>query len=149
MTGASGFDWGNAPLNTLWWILKAFAITSIVLVAAVLTLIRTTKWGRQFRRIGGSFFTGHRGWQAWLMLSANILTTVCTVRLSVLFTYQTNDMYSALQLIVEAFSGHKQTELDNSIHLFWFSIQTFAVLAVMWVFFLLLTNWVANVFIIS
>src|SRR5437899_2577861 len=133
MTGASGFDWGNAPLNTLWWILKAFIITSVVLVPSVAVLIRTTNWGRQFRRIGGSFFTGRQGWQAWLMLAANILTTVCTVRISVLFTYQTNDMYSALQLVVEAFAGHKQAELDRSIHLFWFSVQIFAALAVMWV----------------
>ncbi|MBO0885338.1 MAG: ABC transporter ATP-binding protein/permease, partial [Mycobacterium sp.] len=148
MTGASGFDWGSAALDTLWWIAKAFVVTSVIFLIVVAVVLRTTTWGRQFWRISGGFFTGRQSWAAWLMLAANMLSAVCTVRMTVLFTYQTNDMYSAIQFIVQALAGHEQAVLHQEIHLFWVSIQVFVVLAAIWVFLRLFAIWVTQVFVI-
>jgi putative ATP-binding cassette transporter len=148
MTGASGFDWGTAAPQTLWWIAKAFVIASVALLVVVAVLVRTTVWGRQFRRIGGGFFVGRQSWPAWLMVAANMLWIVWTVRMSVLFTYQTNDLYSALQFVVQALADHKPDILHQSIHQFWFSVQVFVVLATVWVFLGLVGIWVNQAFII-
>ena len=68
-----------------------------VRLAAVAVLIRTTTWGGQFWRISGGFFKSRQSWPAWSMFAANLLIATFSVHMSVLFTYQTNDMFSALQ----------------------------------------------------
>ena len=95
-------DWGHELVSSSRWILEAWAISGICLLIVAIVVVRFTRWGRQFWRITGDYFTGRRSGPALTLFNLLLLSVMISVRLTVLFTYYSNDLYSALQT---AFQG--------------------------------------------
>jgi putative ATP-binding cassette transporter len=92
-----------------------------------------TPWGRQFWQITGAYFTGRRSVGVWLMLGVLLLSVVITVRLTVLFSYQTNDLASSIQVAVQAMATHNQAVKQSGVHGFWMSIVIFSIMAAIFI----------------
>jgi putative ATP-binding cassette transporter len=94
-----GLDWSAEWSTSIMWIVGVFAATAVGcgVIAAVVT--RCTVWGRQFRRLAYPYFSprGEAGWRPLLGVLLLLLVTIAGVRLTVLFSYQSNGMYTALQ----------------------------------------------------
>ncbi|MCU1646812.1 MAG: transporter ATP-binding protein/permease [Nocardia sp.] len=147
MVGASGLDWGHELFNSLWWIAKGFVLTSAIFVAAVAAIIRFTGWGRMFWRITGGYFKGRQSWPGWGLLALVMLFAVYTVRINVLITYWSNDLYTSLQLGVQALVEHDTAGNDHAKTLFWQSIMVFAILATIYIVMgTMVGYWVQNAF---
>ncbi|HJT94590.1 MAG TPA: ABC transporter ATP-binding protein/permease [Mycobacterium sp.] len=129
-------DWSHEFVNSIRWVLETFAITAPCLLVVLVVIGRTTEWGRQFWRITGAYFRGRQALPVWAMFALLLLSTVISVRLSVLISYQINDLFSALQV---SFQGE-----EAGVHGFWSTMVVFAVLAtssvVRWLFDLYLTQ---------
>ena len=127
-------NWSTEWSASLWWLLRTFAITLVVFFLIAWLLVKRTRWGRQFWRLSHAYFLPKprtRGW--WRPLGAVVLLlflTLLDVRLTVLFSYQSNDMYTALQ------------QLDSAG--FWRAIIIFGVLATANLLLVLLTFYVAQ-----
>jgi len=99
--GSSSIDWGNELLNSVIWILGVFVVALLGTALIGWVLLRTTVWGRQFRRLAGNYFRPGREPRTWvpLLLALSLLfMTVAGVRMSVLFSYWANDMLTSLQM---------------------------------------------------
>ena len=99
--GSSSIDWGNELLNSVIWILGVFVAALLGTALIGWVLLRTTVWGRQFRRLAGNYFRPGREPRTWvpLLLALSLLfMTVAGVRMSVLFSYWANDMLTSLQM---------------------------------------------------
>ena len=118
-------DWSTEAWHSALWILKAYGVTVLCLALLVAAVARRTEWGRQFGRITGGYFVGRRSLRVWLMLAAMLLSVVVAVRLTVLVSYYTNDLFTALQL---AFQGS-----DAGIGQFWDALLVYAILATLFV----------------
>jgi vitamin B12/bleomycin/antimicrobial peptide transport system ATP-binding/permease protein len=119
-------DWGNELLASALWVARAWAIAAVCTLVILALLARFTTWGRQFWRITGDYFTGRQSIPAWALLGVLLASVMIDVRLGVLFSYQSNDQFSALQ---DAFSGEgaaKQSAIDG----FWAAILVLVGLAV-------------------
>ncbi|MDT0407268.1 hypothetical protein RM528_36120, partial [Streptomyces sp. DSM 41635] len=88
-------DWSSELLHSLWWLAQAWTITAVCTLAVLILLARFTTWGRQFWTVTGAYFTGRHSLKPWLTLAAMLLSVIIGVRLAVLFSYQSNDLYSA------------------------------------------------------
>ncbi|WP_305091560.1 ABC transporter ATP-binding protein/permease [Prescottella sp. R16] len=141
-------DWNHELVTSLLWTARAFAIAAVCLVVAAVLLTRWTRWGRQFRTISGAFFTGRDSLRTWALVAAMLLLTVTGVRLTILLSYQGNEMYTALQYAAQAFSGGDADALDAATSTFWRSILVFAVLATIHVVRSLLDYYVGQAFVI-
>ncbi|MBV6305885.1 ABC transporter ATP-binding protein/permease [Candidimonas humi] len=108
-------NWNHELLLSALWVLKAYAITVVLAVAAIWGLARYTVWGRQFWNLSGAYFMTRRGWRPLVVLAFILLLTLIAVRLDVLFSSWYNSMYTSLQKLDEA--G------------FWFAMVLFAILA--------------------
>ena len=96
----TSLDWSAQWLDSLWWLawVSAIALAGTALVGFL--LLRLTSWGRQVHRLAAPYFdprTSPRGWRPLLLAAALIVLTVGQVRLTVLLSYQGNDMLTALQ----------------------------------------------------
>ncbi|HET6731896.1 ABC transporter ATP-binding protein/permease [Mycobacterium sp.] len=114
-------DWSHEFVNSIRWVLETFAIAAPCLLVVLVVIGRTTEWGRQFWRITGDYFRGREALPVWVMFALLLLSTVISVRLSVLISYQINDLFSALQV---SFQGE-----EAGVHGFWSTMIVFAVLA--------------------
>jgi putative ATP-binding cassette transporter len=112
-------DWATEWLTSLLWVARVFAFTLIGFLFVAWLLVRRTGWGRQFWRLSGAYFVprkdDRRSWRPILTFALLLLMAVVNVRLDVIFSYQSNGLYTALQ------------ELDAPS--FWKFIGIFAVLA--------------------
>ncbi|MGW0043855.1 ABC transporter ATP-binding protein/permease [Rhodococcus sp. NPDC003348] len=129
MSGSSSLDWNHEFWSSLRWTLEAFGISAVCFVIVAALLLRYTRWGRQFWRISGAYFTGRDSAPVWGLLALVLFMTVFAVRMTVLFSYQGNDMYTALQLAAQGFAQGDTAALDAAESAFWTSIVIFAVLA--------------------
>lgn len=124
-------DWSSELLTSLVWIAKGWVIAAIATLL-VLTLIgKFTEWGRQFWRITGAYFTGPGAVRVWLWLAVMLLSVITAVRLSVLFSFQGNDMMSSFQAVAAGLGNGEQGVLDSGKDGFWMSMGVFALLAVL------------------
>lgn len=73
-------------------------------------------WGRQFWRITGGYFTGRHSIRVWLMFGVLLFSVVLAVRLNVLFSYQGNDMYTALQKAFQGAAGDNDVVKNSGVH---------------------------------
>jgi putative ATP-binding cassette transporter len=119
-------DWGNEIAASLLWVAKAWLISAVSTVAVLAMLARFTTWGRQFWRVTGGYFTGRQSIPVWALLGVLLLSVLVDVRLSVLFSYQSNDQFSALQAAVSDDGAAK----DAAVSGFWFAILILLGLAV-------------------
>ena len=92
-------DWGNELWASLRWVAKAWVIAAIATLLICVLLARYTVWGRQFWRITGDYFKGPESVKVWVWLGAILLSVMIGVRLSVLFSYQGNDMMTSFQVV--------------------------------------------------
>lgn len=129
MPESSSLDWNHELWSSVRWTLEAFGISAVCFVLAAIVLLRYTRWGRQFWRISGPYFTGRDSAPVWGLLAAVLFMTVFAVRMTVLFSYQGNDMYTALQLAAQAFAQGDAAALDAAESAFWTSLVVFAILA--------------------
>lgn len=129
MVGASGLDWGAELVASLLWIAKAFGMTVVGFAVAAVLLLRLTRWGRQFWQLSGAYFTGRQALKTLPFVALLLLMTVFAVRMNVLFTYQGNDMFTALQLVAEGLATGDLAARDAAAQAFWSSMLVFAVLA--------------------
>ncbi|MET4430798.1 ABC transporter ATP-binding protein/permease [Mycolicibacterium sp. 624] len=122
-------DWSNGLVDSLIWIGEAWAITALGTLVVLTLIARFTVWGRQFWAVTGAYFTGRHSIKPWISLSAMLLSVIIGVRLNVLFSYQSNDLYSAAQIAVQGHAVGNQSVKDSGVWGFWLSLMLFALLA--------------------
>ncbi len=122
-------DWGNELLTSLWWIAKAWAIAAVATLVVLVALERFTKWGRQFWRVTGGYFTGRESVRVWVWLAVLLLSVVMGVRIDVLLSFQGNDMMSSFQSIASGLTSGDAGVSSSGKNGFWLSIIVFSVLA--------------------
>ncbi len=132
-------DWSNELLPSILWILQMFAIAAPCVLVVLTVIGRTTEWGRQFWRITGDYFKGRQSLPVWVMVALLLLSTIISVRLSVLLSYQINDLFSSLQVSF--------TDVEAGEREFWMIMVVFAVLATCYVARLLLDLYLTQRFI--
>jgi len=126
-------DWGNEVWASLEWLAIAFAISAVAILVIGYLLSRFSRWGGPLWRVIGGFFTDPRTrvW-AWALVVVLTLLSLLGVRLSVLFSYWSNDLYTSLQTAAEgiATGGPQGAEmLQIGKDAFWHSITIFGILA--------------------
>ena len=113
---------------------KGFLFTLVGFALVGWFLIRRMRWGRQFWRLSGMYFIPRqRTWLSWrpiLTVALLLLLTVMDVRLNVILSFQSNDLFTALQ------------ELNAAA--FWRSIFIFGILATINVVLVLVTFYIAQ-----
>lgn len=123
-------DWRNELMTSLVWIAKGWVIAAIATLVILFLIGRYTKWGSQYWRITGAYFTGRSSLRIWIWLAALLLSVITGVRLSVLFTYQGNDMMTSFQVIAEGVASGNDAVKTSGKNGFWMSLLVFAILAV-------------------
>jgi vitamin B12/bleomycin/antimicrobial peptide transport system ATP-binding/permease protein len=126
-------DWGQTLADSLSWTAIAWVISAVCLLAVLVLLRLLTPWGRQFWWITGGYFTGRRSARVWLMLGVLLLSVVIGVRLSVLFSYQANDLNSSIQTAVQGMAIHDDVVKTSGVHGFWMSIIHFSIMAALYI----------------
>ena len=124
-------DWGGELLTSLKWIGQAWAIAAICTLVIAALLVRYTEWGRQFWRITGDYFKGPESVRVWLWLAVILLSVIVGVRLSVLFSFQGNDMMTSFQVVAAGIGNGDDTVKASGRDGFWMSMLVFSILAVL------------------
>ena len=123
-------EWWRSPV----WILGVWVLVLVGFTLLGWLLIRRTGWGRQFWRLSSMFFVPFsRSWKSMrpiLTVALLLLFTVIEVRLSVLLSFQNNELFTSLQ--------------ENDQPAFWRSLVIFAVLATVSVLLALISFYVAQ-----
>jgi vitamin B12/bleomycin/antimicrobial peptide transport system ATP-binding/permease protein len=145
-TFAPSLDWSHEFVDSIVWVLQTFAVTAVCLLLVLVAIGRTTQWGRQFWRITGEYFTGRQSLPVWALFGVLLASAIVSVRISVLLSYYTNDLFTALQ-VAFAGGGHDNAARTSGIDGFWASLVVFAVLAGCYVVRMLLDMYVMQRFI--
>jgi putative ATP-binding cassette transporter len=96
-TFTPSLNWGDELITSLLWVARAWVIAAVCTLVVLALLARFTTWGRQFWRITGDYFKGRQSIPVWSLLGVLLASVMIDVRLGVLFSYQSNDQFSALQ----------------------------------------------------
>src|SRR5581483_3013114 len=126
-------DWAAAPMDSLIWIAKAWAISAVCALVVVILIRYLTSWGRQYWRITRGYFIGRQSVSVWAWLGVLLLSVVLSVRLTVLFSFQANDLYTGLQKAFEGMAAGNVDVKNSGIHGFYVSLGVFSVMALMWI----------------
>jgi len=126
-------NWSTAFIDSLRWLAIAWVIGAVCLLAVLIAFRYFTPWGRQFWRITRGYFVGRSSIKVWLMLGVLLLSVLLSVRLTVLLSYQGNDLYTAVQKAVQGIAADNDTIKNSGIHGFWMSLVIFSVLAALYV----------------
>jgi len=137
-------DWDNEVVASLLWTVKAWAVSAVITLIVLALIARFTTWGRQFWRVTGDYFKGRQSIPVWALLAVLLFSIMLSVKLDVLFTFNGNDMYSAIQVAVSSEGAAKQSGVDG----FWRSIVLEVVLIVAFLIRALLDLYLAQLFII-
>ncbi len=124
-------DWGHELVSSSRWVLEAWAISGTCLLVVAIVIVKLTRWGRQFWRVTGDYFTGRRSAPVLGLFNLLLLSVMISVRITVLFTYYSNDLYSALQIAFQGAAAGDDAVRDSGIHGFWVAIWTFCVIAIL------------------
>ncbi len=108
-------DWHHEIGNSVIWLLQTYVIACAGFFLVTYALIKTTRWGKQFWRIGGHYLDPRINWHPSAIIALLIFFALFAVRMSVLFSFWYNGFYSALQA--------------SDINGFWTYMGLFAVLA--------------------
>jgi vitamin B12/bleomycin/antimicrobial peptide transport system ATP-binding/permease protein len=122
-------DWGHELVSSTRWILEAWAVSGTCLLIVAIVVVRFTRWGRQFWRITGDYFTGRRSAPVLGLFCLLLLSVMISVRITVLYTYYSNDLYSAVQTAFQGAAAGNGAVRDSGIHGFWVAIWTFCIIA--------------------
>jgi putative ATP-binding cassette transporter len=141
-------DWGSEFLPSLLWILRYWAAAAVITLVVLFLLSRFTVWGRQYWRITGDYFKGRSAIKVWVWLAVLLLSVMISVRISVLLSYFSNDLYTSLQVAFEATSAKEDAIRADAIHGFWVSLGIFGILATIYVSQVMLDIYLTQRFII-
>lgn len=126
----TSIDWGNEIWESLTWMGVVFAISLLGLLVIGYLIARFTTWGRQFWRVGGGFFTDPATRiLAWGLVVVLLALALIGVRLTVLLSYWSNDLYTSLQNGAEALAKGDKSAVDVAQTAFWNAIWLFILLA--------------------
>jgi vitamin B12/bleomycin/antimicrobial peptide transport system ATP-binding/permease protein len=142
-------NWSAAPVDSLRWLAIAWAIGAVWLLAVLVVFRYFTPWGRHFWRITRGYFVGAASVKVWAMLGVLLLSVLLSVRLTVLLSYQGNDLYTAVQKAVQGIAAGDDSVKQSGIHGFWMSIAIFSVLAVLYVIRFMIDIYLTQRFIIA
>jgi len=142
-------DWSAAPMESLRWVGIAWVIGAVVLFGVLVLFRYLTPWGRQFWRITRGYFVGASSIRVWLMLGVLLLSVLLSVRLTVLLSYQGNDLYTGVQKAVQGVAANDARVKESGIHGFWMSILIFSVLATLYVIRFMVDIYLTQRFIIA
>lgn len=137
-TFTPSLDWGNEVWTSLIWIAKAWLIAAVSTLLVLVLIGRFTTWGRQFWRVTGGYFTGRESVKVWLYLATLLFTVITGVRVSVLLSYQSNDMLTSFQVVASGLVSGDEEMRQSGIGGFWLSIGIFSLLAAIFIVRLLL-----------
>ena len=126
-------DWSDEVPASLLWSAKAWVIAAAVTLIVLVLLARYTVWGRQFWRITGGYFQGRESLLVWAWLGVLLFSVMISVRLQVLLSYFSNDLYSSLQSAFEGAGAGNDAVRQSGVNGFWQAIITFAVIAAVYV----------------
>ncbi|BCI92778.1 hypothetical protein NIIDMKKI_79840 [Mycobacterium kansasii] len=104
-TFTPSIDWSNEVAGSLWWLAEAWTISGAALLAVGTLIARYTTWGRQFWEVTGGYFKGHDSFPVWGRLALLLMLVMVAVRINILLSYYSNDLYTALQV---AFEGRQR-----------------------------------------
>jgi vitamin B12/bleomycin/antimicrobial peptide transport system ATP-binding/permease protein len=116
---APSLDWDNEVVASLLWVAKAWVVSAAVTLVVLVVIGRFTTWGRQFWRVTGAYFTGRQSVRVWALLAVLLLSVMLSVKIDVLFTFNSNDMFSALE---KALSGGDPAVKESGVDGFWRSV---------------------------
>jgi len=136
-------------MDSMRWVAIAWVISAVGVLAVVVVLRYLTPWGRQFWRITRGYFVGRQSVRVWLMLGVLLLSVLLSVRLSVLFSYQSNDLYTALQKAFQGVAADNENVRQSGIHGFWISLAIFSLLAAIFIARIMADIYLTQRFIIS
>jgi len=142
-------DWAHEFVPSMVWILKAWALSAVGTLLVLVLLARFTSWGRQYWRVTGAYFTGPGSLRRWLWLAVLLLSTMIAVRINVLLSYYSNDLFEALQMAFTARGADDGPARESAIRGFWFSLVVFAVLATIYISRVMLDIYLTQRFIIG
>lgn len=142
-------DWSAALTDSLRWTAIAWVIGAICLLIVLVVFRFFTPWGRQFWRITRGYFLGRASIKVWVMLGVLLLSVLLAVRLTVLLSYQGNDLYTAVQKAVQGTAAGNDEVRNSGIHGFWMSIIIFSILATIYVVRFMADIYLTQRFIIS
>jgi putative ATP-binding cassette transporter len=128
---APTLDWGHELLASLKWVGQAWLIAAIATLLICFLIAKYTVWGRQFWRITGDYFKGPESVRVWLWLAVILLSVMVSVRLSVLFTFQGNDMMTSFQVVASGLASGDDEMRNSGRDGFYMSMIVFSVLAVL------------------
>jgi len=120
-------DWGDELVLSALWVAKAWAISAVCIVVILALIARFTTWGRQFWHVTGDYFTGRDSAIVWAWLGGLLLLVMTAVRLDVLYSYQANDQYTAVQA---ALSGADEAVKASGRQGFWIALGILMILAI-------------------
>ena len=126
-------NWGDAIPQSLLWAGKAWVITAVVTLIVLTLLARYTTWGRQFWRVTGGYFRGRSSIAVWAWLAVLLFSTLIAVRLNVLLSYFSNDLYSSLQVAFEGLGAGNDAVRQSGVSGFWIAIVTFMLIAAVYI----------------
>jgi len=141
-------DWAHELVPSLVWILKAWGLAAVGALLVLFLLVRFTLWGRQYWRVTGAYFTGRHSLSRWIWLAVLLLSTMIAVRINVLLSYYSNDLFEALQMAFTARGADDMGARASAIHGFWASLVVFAVLATIYISRVMLDIYLTQRFII-
>ena len=126
-------DWSHAVPDSIEWIARAWLISAVCVLVVFVMLRSTTRWGRQYWRITGGYFSGSGSVHVWLMLSALLLLVVTAVRINVLFSYFSKDLYNALETAFTGSGAQNDIVKQSGMHGFWMALAIFCILAALFI----------------
>jgi putative ATP-binding cassette transporter len=126
-------EWGHELLASTVWIAKGWAIAAVATLVILWLIGRFTVWGRQFWYVTGAYFSGRDSVKIWLWLALLLLLVIGGVRLTVLLSFQGNDMMTSFQSVAAGLANGDDTVKQSGKHGFWFSIGVFSILAIIYV----------------
>jgi putative ATP-binding cassette transporter len=142
-------DWGNELLTSLWWIAIAWVIAAVATMLILVLIGRFTNWGRQYWRITGAYFTGRESVKVWIWLAALLLSVIVGVRITVLLSFQGNDMMTSFQVISAGIGNGDDAVRSSGRSGFWLSMIVFCVLAIIYVARVMLDLFLAQRFMLA
>lgn len=126
-------DWGNEFWVSLFWIAKGWAIAALCTMVILVLIMRFTVWGRQFWKVTGAYFTGPDSVKVWVWLAALLLSVIIGVRIDVLLSYYSNDIFTSFQVIAAGVGGGDETVKNSGKDGFWLSMLVFTVVVTVYV----------------
>ena len=126
-------DWGAEFIPSMVWIVRAWAIAAVATLIVLFLLARFTIWGRQYWRVTGDYFKGRESVRVWIWLGVLLFSVMISVRISVLLSFFSNDLYTSLQVAFQAGSANETQMRNDAIHGFWVALGIFGILATIYI----------------